>query len=94
MPRYTDKYPDPGPRPKAPPSQGPPLPGELVDNLDFTQWRYREQVMTAWQTKKRQHVVAAALDALFSAKPDPAHLTHAAVWLSYLQELLPEEFFP
>lgn len=107
MVKYADKYPDPGPRPKAPPAKGPPAPGELVDGLDFTQWRYREQDMTAWQTKCRQRAVALALDDLFAdfqrrarsiegfgrESMRPAERATAAVWLSYLQEPLPEEFF-
>jgi hypothetical protein len=101
MIKYSEKYPDPGPRP-APEGGAPALQGDRHAFLEvYGKWRNRAQDMTQWQTRKRQHVVACALDEIFSIFVPVEVLddfvrekAHAVVWLSYLNEPLPEEFFP
>jgi len=94
---YVTKYPHPGPRPPEP-GKGPSSFAEAADSVAYTKYRFELQDMTQWQIKMRQHVVASALDDLLNhvrngIQRTPYVLAQVAVWLSYLQEPLPEEFF-
>jgi hypothetical protein len=101
MPKYADKYPHPGPRP---PEEA--EPGAFTGDAIFKAWRERAERMQAWQTKRRQFGVATAIDnvlddararAITMGRSDWAFTASEAgnliVWLSYLQEPLPEEYF-
>lgn len=98
MIKYAEKYPSPGPRP-APEATAPALEGDKAAFLrGYGEWRHRAQDMTQWQTRRRQHAVAKGLDDIFTTHATlaltPWIEAQAILWLSYLNEPLPEEFFP
>jgi len=94
--KYAEKYPDPGPRPAEEAE-----PATFTSDAFYRAWRDRAAAMQSWQTRKRQHEVARAIDDILA---EYGHLYwkdrgaaangSLVIWFSYLQEPLPPEVFP